>query len=1410
MEKHIEDRPCSTRHSTQMNPAGEAAAQIVRSYYVVNSGRTQILRTIDFVYPELGQLIREHREALGLDQAELAALLSVGQQAVSGWERGQSRPRRAMLTDVAQALSVDEEALVDAGGYRLLPSTVRIPVRPLTRALPLDDLSEERFEDLLADVMALMFPTGHASRFGGRGHKQFGMDILVTESAANLAIGQCKRHREFGPAAVHAAITEVTIEAGENYLFLSRLTASPAARKEAAKHINWELWDGEDISRYIRSLPREQAVRMVDTYFPGHRESFLGIASPGPWLLPEEHFDATRSAMFNQEWGLVGRQEQLDAMAAAAYQPTATLALVVGAGGVGKTRLLKALADAAPTQHTQVRILPGDAQVPAADFELLPFQGKLIVVIDDAHELTELASVVSGIWRRHRDASIVLATRPYGVRTLKEGLARAGLLPEDHTEVELGDLHIEDATTLAREALGRDVPQGVALRLAVLTTDCPLATVVGGVLIKRGKLYVGALEQDDNVRVQIMRGFRDALVKDPFADDLPTRSAVLDAVAALQPFHTNDTSARDSLSAIVGKTYDTLHKHLRSLENAGILRRHGDSVRIVPDLLGDVLLTDAAFGDGNVHGTGYLARIEPLVGGTSAEHLFVNVNRVDWQVRNKRTDVPSLADSLWAAFRARIEDADLIGRRDLIQLLAKVAYFQPERALDVTRWLIDNPTEHISDENSAWRQYTSHNYTEVLHALPRAVKFPAMNLATLPAAIGQLWELAQADARPTNPNPEHALRILRELAEFERAKLVAFNSKIVDVVSTWFADGLRLSPFEVLEPMLATEGDDSSFHAHAITFRPYSLNPTGVMRIRKRVIDLAFDELTSSDLGRAGAAVKFLKSALRYPFGTFGRTVSNDEREGWTPGFVDTIERLGAAATTAVLDPAVLVAIRHALHWHENYGGSTTRAAAERAVQALPGGVESLLALVVHDGWGGLVRDRGDDYQALETKLLELIKEVVEGLLSYDDDRVVELLVARLRTDREVNGSAEGHPGPFLAGLIKARPTLAHALLEHIRAHTWPNDLDSVLPVILAALAEDDPATAMDDARDFLARGPADRRRAVAQALSWNRGARELHAGELDLLLKLASDPDPAIRRSAARAAQILARREAGEASTLLAAIRFADCKEVAGDIFMCFRAQLGVSWIHFSERQQNAIRDDLVALADIDAHSITEMLATRSATEPEWVIRLLQDRVERAENLQPLDGYRATPFGWGNHLRIRETSGFIAGLNCILNWIADSLDSWTGRRMGADLFAAVATGYDSQVVEVLTNALTSGSKDMTRAVATVLRGAGRTLIWDQPDFVRMALHAAERLGEEVLRDMIDSLWEATISGIRSGTPGEPFPETVNQRDRSREIAERLPAGSLEERFYSDMAKSAENDIARELADDVPADGRTW
>lgn len=90
------------------------------------------------------------------------------------------------------------------------------------------------------------------------------------------------------------------------------------------------------------------------------------------------------------------------------------------------------------------------------------------------------------------------------------------------------------------------------------------------------------------------------------------------------------------------------------------------------------------------------------------------------------------------------------------------------------------------------------------------------------------------------------------------------------------------------------------------------------------------------------------------------------------------------------------------------------------------------------------------------------------------------------------------------------------------------------------------------------------------------------------------------------------------------------------------------------------------------------------------------------------------------------------------------------------------------------------------------------------------ALHVADKLSHGVRHQMMEALWSATISGGRTGTPGEPFQETIEQRDRSRALATEFAAGSIERRFYADMAKFAEKDIQPEVEDGLPTDGRSW
>ena len=65
----------------------------------------------------LAETLRVRREEVGLSQAQLAARIGVGQQAVSRWERGEAVPRPARVLALADALNLDAAGLHRLAGY---------------------------------------------------------------------------------------------------------------------------------------------------------------------------------------------------------------------------------------------------------------------------------------------------------------------------------------------------------------------------------------------------------------------------------------------------------------------------------------------------------------------------------------------------------------------------------------------------------------------------------------------------------------------------------------------------------------------------------------------------------------------------------------------------------------------------------------------------------------------------------------------------------------------------------------------------------------------------------------------------------------------------------------------------------------------------------------------------------------------------------------------------------------------------------------------------------------------------------------------------------------------------------------------------------------------------------------------
>lgn len=703
---------------------------------------------------DFGAKVRTARVGRGWTQRDLAQRAGVSQRAVSSWERAVSEPDRDVQQRVAAILQLPD--MPRPAQATLMQSASQHPGRARLSELPLHLLSSAEFEDFaVALAGALRRPDGLARRLGATGHKQFGFDVVVEKDGTVTDAIQCKRVARFGPGDVDDAIAKASMKARRRYIFLSRI-ASPAAADAARRHRGWQLWDRNTLSHQVHGLPLSDKLQIVDRFFPQLREDFLGVRLPSLWLDPADYFARTaRSERYSHRWPLVGRDELLKQVAAFAASPGG-VGMLVGRGGIGKSKLLyDVCARLADQRDLTVRVLAHDGDLDGRAFEHLP-TGRLLVIIDDAHdEDAALSRIVEGVYVANQQATVLLALRPYGEPHARRQLREAGIPANTVFRRDLDDLTVADAEILAICVLGPACAR-FAPRLAHAARDCPLLLVSGAELIKQGTLDPDQLEGDTRLRRELTDALAAASTADAAAHS-EVRSEVLKAVAALQPMRLNKPEFRDALEELTCRPFDQVSSHLAALEEAGVLLRRGAALRVVPDLLGDALLARAARSGAWGMPTGYLDRVLRAASGSALAHLIVNSGRMDWQERAARPD--GLLDRLWAEVGAQFRAGDAAERSGMLGVLASVAFFQPTACLDLVRWALDHPAE----------PQDLHTDQEVRDAAGLVLRAAAYDKACFAQAADLLWRMAAHDTRSPAQHPHHPLRMLADLAEYDRA-----------------------------------------------------------------------------------------------------------------------------------------------------------------------------------------------------------------------------------------------------------------------------------------------------------------------------------------------------------------------------------------------------------------------------------------------------------------------------------------------------------------------------------------------------------------------------------------------------------------------------------------------------------------
>lgn len=1262
------------------------------------------------------------------------------------------------------------------------------------RPLPLAALYPDSFERFCLDFIAALLQSNAVVHAAGKsGHKQGGLDIKATFLDGTTHTFQCKREASFGPAKVAKAVCAHTVISDNKFILLS-CVASPAARTEAGKYRHWDIWDQEDISLKFRTLPRVEQIRLVDIFFPGQRFSLLGETSPGPWITAQDFFAPllVEGRAFNHLWAMVGREDDLEKLVSALCNVQEKVVLLTGAAGGGKTRLLRAAIDKYFISHPHmlVRVLSPTEQITSKNLEDFGFSEKLLIV-DDAHDRTDLGQLVRYVGDERTKAKLLLVLRPYAADMIMRDLAKVGLSGNLVCTVKLSKPSKRDALALAQQVLKlHSAPVHAAKDISELAYDSPLAVVIGAYIVAKDHVHPQRFGSHDEFKVAVLKRYEQVITEEIAAGaDQNFVRAILRIFSLVQPALPDDPQVLELLEVVEGVNQQDASRLASRLIEGGVLFKRGIDYRLSPDLLADSIIeTNCVRESGSSNG--YAERVYAAANPQQREHILLNLGRLDWRRNDGNTSESRLLNDLWAKLKWENDyrNAD-------IKAAVQAAYYQPRQALEFAARLVRDG--HGQDRDVC-----------------RIIRHAAYSLPHVVDACAMLWAEGKNDLRQTNQHPEHPIRILAELAAPAPRKPMEFCEAVVGFAISLFPydENWRgtFTPFDIVRGALATEGHFTSM-ANSREFRmsAYGVERALVAPMRARIVEAILNSLSSVNPRRAFSSAEIIAEAIRGPTGMLNRQPSLDERNGWNLEFVDTLNRISELTARGNMPATVLVAVARSVAWHAFHANGLTQPAAQKILDLLNRDLETRATRILIDGW------------AIETwrsnlsgrrEVIEVVSEELTTELEAahpNSYSLAEFLEGRLLESRDFAGEGYGTPHIFLGRLISSRLDLAK---EVLKARAQPNSrLGAYAAVALAVFLE----KSFDEAHsqiDTLLANDEEFLSVVANAYAIFCGKRTPSNFDLALLRRIFTSSNQAVLIYTPGIVRSLLDCDPMLAVELLVEVIASVPSATRRDLLMFLLSNQLVKIEHLNMEQMVKIVESLRNLERLDDHWVWEFIQRIATYNPEIVIDLAKSRLEDSIAAGDWSKY---PVGVTHHrkpLRLIEHERGPLLFQRLLDWAIPRTHDYYFASLFADLINGLFDVGSDRCLEELEAWMEGGKKEHFKMLSVILRESEASLVTKHPQFVHRMLLSARADSFQSHSDLSSVLFASAIHGVRTGTPGEPFPADIELKEHAESRLAHLGRADPAFELYDSLRRHAIDCIERQLAagrrmDEADSDG---
>lgn len=1250
-------------------------------------------------------------------------------------------------------------------------STAREPLLALNNS----ELEWKRFERFCLDFTKALPEVRDAHLYGVRGEDQEGIDIHADLIDGRVRSIQCRRVAKFGKTETRKTIAETTYAADEHQIWVTCGLSAPA-RTLLRSTPGWDAWDLEQISSETRALPREVARWLVEDHLGNvERRRFLGpdsdlsVARADAWFMRTDG----RADRLGTDQPLQGRREELRALDAAVEAPCVKCVLLVGRGGIGKSRMLRAHADGHPDRRILLVREAPDTSSLAEELPLEPFD----LIVNDAHRRDDLPQILASALARTELGTLILAARPHRVQSLQAQLVEAGLASDAVRELDpLPQLANESAESLAEYELDES-HRDLAPRLADVTRDVPALLVLAARMLSSGELDASALIADSALRRDIMSRFQEErLGRLDEAVSPEVAAALLALLSAIQPIDATATPMITWLASTIGNDSSTIKTALAALRRADLLTGSERRQRVVPDVFADYLLHQQCIGpDGRPTG-----RADDLVAATPRELLgrvIANLAELDWQL--DRTGEPRILEGVCDTLTAELTAASAWPREQMLEaILPSAAYLAPW-VIRLSRQLIDHPAVAtplfadavVTDEDSR---------RGLVQILARA----ALDPACTEAAIRMLWELAEDTVAHQGRAGGDPIQEVQRLTGYHQHPRYA--EVVLDVVTALLAQPsaeahLHL-PLDMLASLIKREGTTSEMTAaYQMSLNSYVVSAQVTLALRTRLRALLVAQALNGGQRIRVAAAKLLGQMLAQPHGYYGRSLPPDALRQWRPEQLALLEDIDTVMTSS-RDPIVSWVLRDAIAWHGQHSalhGVKTKVRNLEKAHA-PDVNEQTIDAVTHSLARLPMKKRLAKRRQTLTSALRAESTETTDLLDRLDDLFSRLHEARPEPPPEI--------GPLFADLATGDPDWALDACRILTAEPQRPSATAV-GVLLTAIVHERPADVQLVVGNLAHSPDPLLRRLAGDHIARMAWLQDHDAPERGLVVELAGDSDNLVVASAILAALRCADDDPPLAAEIIAALQDLRDPQLAEHACMVLTHD-----VTLDDEQWQKVLDLLLRCPQIE-HWYDAVLVKRAADACRQVVDHVLARIEAGADDYD---YRAVPFeGFSADLLDAHDEDRRAVLDELLALLAKdssgtrSLDVattfWSVAGDGEEAFSSIAAGL-------------RGDGLARNAVTLVLDEAGPQRLLERPEWVDTQLNTSP--SGEALDELRGSLSAALRSGSRQGTPGKPFPEDVALARAARAHAEASPPGGRAHAFWERIADLTEADMREHVRRD--------